>query len=288
MSNQVKNRENPLASFMRQPKIYIKLPSNGKFWSTGSIELSETEEYPVYSMTAKDELLLKVPDALLSGQAVVDVIQNCIPNIKNAWSTPVLDLDVILIAIRIATYGEKMKIPLNIKDYDEEYELDLRYVLNSLQDQIYWDESLQVSPELVVYVKPFDYKQMSASASATFETQKILETTSSSKLTDEEKTQIFKQAIDRLTDVTVNLINKSVYKIDSSQGSTDNIKHIQEFMENVDKEIFEKIKGHIEELRKNNTIKPLIIDPTQEMIEKGVPDQPIEIPLSFDPSNFFG
>ena len=91
---------NPLSMFMRQPKIYIKLPSGGLFWPNGSLELSETGEYPVYSMTAKDELMLKVPDALMNGQAIVDVIQHCVPNVKNAWKIPTIDLDIILIAIR--------------------------------------------------------------------------------------------------------------------------------------------------------------------------------------------
>ena len=97
---------------MRQPKIYIKLPSNGEFWPQGSIQPTETGEYPVYSMTAQDELRLKIPDALMNGQAMVDVIENCIPNIKNAWVMHNIDMDIILIAIRIATYGEKMKLPI--------------------------------------------------------------------------------------------------------------------------------------------------------------------------------
>ena len=120
MTSQAKVNSNPLSGFMRQPKIYIKLPSGGEYWSKGSLEISETGEYPVYSMTAKDEMMLKIPDALISGQAIVDVVQHCMPNIKNAWSIPNLDLDVILIALRVATYGEKMNVPLNISDVDLE------------------------------------------------------------------------------------------------------------------------------------------------------------------------
>ena len=99
---------NPLTSYMRQPKIYISLPSQGNFWPEHSIDMPENNELPVYSMTARDELLFKTPDALMNGQSIVDVIQSCVPNIKNAWVTPSIDLDTILIAIRIATYGEDM------------------------------------------------------------------------------------------------------------------------------------------------------------------------------------
>ena len=143
---------------MRQPKLYITLPSNGMYWPKGSLEVTETGEFPVYSMTAKDELTLKVPDALLNGQGIVDVIQHCIPNIRNAWAIPNIDLDVILIAIRIATYGDQMKLPIKFGETEYDYQLDLRYVLDSLQRKITWEPAIQINPELVVYVKPFDYK----------------------------------------------------------------------------------------------------------------------------------
>ena len=272
---------------MRQPKIYIKLPSGGQYWPKGSIDMPENGELAVYSMTAKDEMMLKIPDALISGQALVDVIQHCVPDVKNAWAIPSLDLDVILIAIRVATYGETMTVPLTINETEMEYGIDLRYVMGELLEQISWQESIQVSPELVVYVKPIDYKQMSASAVKTFETQRILQIVNDSSMTSEEKTKSFKEAVDKLNDITVGLINNSVFRIDSSQGATDDPRYIKEFLDNADKEIYDKIKTHVEQLREKNNIKPVVVQPTPEMIEKGATDTPIEIPLLFDPSTFF-
>ena len=43
---------NPLSAFMRQPKIYIRLPSGGNYWPEGSIEIPETGELPVYQRGA--------------------------------------------------------------------------------------------------------------------------------------------------------------------------------------------------------------------------------------------
>jgi len=287
MTSQAKVNSNPLSGFMRQPKIYIKLPSGGEYWSKGSLEISETGEYPVYSMTAKDEMMLKIPDALISGQAIVDVVQHCMPNIKNAWSIPNLDLDVILIALRVATYGEKMNVPLNISDVDLEYEVDLRYVMNSLMEQISWTDAVQISSELVVYVKPISYKVLSASAVKTFETQRIIQIASDTEMSAEDKQSGFTSAVDNLNELTIGLITNSIYKIDSSNGTTEEIRYIKEFMDNADKDVFDKIKNHIEALRVQNSIKPIVINPSAEMIEQGVPDAPIEIPLVFDPSTFF-
>ena len=127
--------DNPLKSYFRQPKIYLSLPSPEKFYPSGCFEPTETGELPVYAMTAKDELNFKTPDALLNGQATVDVIQSCIPNIKNAWLLPSTDLDAILIAIRIATYGEMMDINTVVPVVNEErtYQLNLRGILDELK-----------------------------------------------------------------------------------------------------------------------------------------------------------
>jgi len=279
---------NPLAGMMRQPKIYIRLPSNGEFWETGSIELSETGEYPVYSMTASDELMLKIPDALMNGQAVVDVIQHCMPNIKNAWKCPNLDMDVILIAIRIATYGEMMTLPIKLGDkFDQEYQVDLRMIIDNLQQQISWDPTVPVNQDLTIYVKPANYKLMTESALQSFETQKIMQLVSDDSVPEEAKIAAFKESFTKLNDLAIGIVSKLVFKVESSQGSTENPAHIQEFMNNVDKDIFEKVKSHIETQRINNEIKPLKVAVTDEMREAGVTEDEIEIPLRFDPSSFF-
>ena len=67
------DQTNPLSKYFRQPKIYLRLPSKGKFYSPGSLVMTESGELPVYAMTAKDELLIKTPDALLNGEATVEV-----------------------------------------------------------------------------------------------------------------------------------------------------------------------------------------------------------------------
>lgn len=282
-------QKNPLSSIMRQPKIYIRLPSQGNYWAEDSLDASVTGEYPVFSMTAKDELLLKIPDALMNGQAIVDVIQHCMPNIKNAWEVPNIDLDVILIAIRIATYGEKMKIPLIYegKEFDQEYELDLRYLMAQLSEQITWDDTVKIDDSLILHVKPIPYKEITKTSIQTFETQRILQLADDKSLSDDEKSRIFKDAFKKLNDLTVGIINRTVFKIESVQGVIDNLEFIQEFMENADKEIFDRVRNHIEKLKDKNNLKPIKFRPTLDLIEQGMPDKEIEIPLAFDPTAFF-
>jgi hypothetical protein len=282
------NQSNPLVGFMRQPKIYIRLPSGGEFWPASSLVPSETGDIPVYSMTAKDELMLKIPDAVMSGQAVVDVIQHCIPNIKNAWDIPSIDLDVILIAIRLATYGEKMTTPITFgEDLEMEYTVDLRQVMDTLMYQIKWDPVVPINEDLTVFVRPMNYKQLSESAVKTFETQKILQIANDSVMSEDDKVAAFKESFTKLTDVTIGIVEKSIYKIDSANGSTDNPRHIKEFIENADKDLFNIIQSHIDSLKENNSLKPITITVTDEMREKGITGDTVDVPLVFDPSTFF-
>ena len=279
---------NPLSMFMRQPKIYISLPSGGQYWPAGSLEPTETNSYPVYSMTAKDELLLQVPDALMNGQAVVDVIQNCIPNIKNAWVTPNIDIDVLLIAIRLATYGEKLATPITVTDGIEyEYQVDLRNVLDDLLSTISWDPIVPVSNELTIFVKPLTYKDITKASITTFETQKIIQIANNETLSDEDKTKLFNESLAKLTEVTLGTVKSSIFKVDSSNGSTDNPKHIGEFVNNIDKNIFNMVQTHLEKMKEQNTLKPLRVTVDEDMRMKGITGEFLEIPIQFDPTTFF-
>ena len=93
---------NPLQQFFRQPKIYISLPSLGIYTIPGVIQ-GDVSNLPIYGMTGMDEILMKTPDALMTGESTVKVIESCCPVIEDAWDLCLLDLDIILTAIKIAT-----------------------------------------------------------------------------------------------------------------------------------------------------------------------------------------
>lgn len=280
-------KPNPLSTYMRQPKIYIQLPSNGNWWNPGSLVLSENGEYPVYSMTAKDELMFKTPDALLNGQAMVDVIQSCMPNIKNAWAIPSIDLDVILIALRFATYGDKMGINHKIPVIDEEVEhqLDLKILLGQLHSAE-WIEQVAISPDFIVFVKPLTYKHVSLASIKTFETTRILEVVNNDKLTEEKKIEIFNDSFSKLTTVTIDLVADSVYKIVTADGEVTEKEFIKEFIVNADKEIFQKIQNHLTEMKNKYELKPLTFTTTEEQQQRGAPAT-YTVPITFNQSDFF-
>lgn len=280
---------NPLLSVLRQPKIYIKLPSEGHFWPEGSLNLSVNGEYPVYSMTARDELLLKTPDALMNGQAVVEVIQSCMPNVIDAWEAPQVDLDTILVAIRLSTYGEEltMKISHPALDEDTDYVVNVREILEQLQRQVQWEDRFEVTPELVVYLKPLNYRSQTEAQIGEFDTQRLISVIKDDVTSEEDKIKAFQTAFAKLSAKTIGIIGQAIYKIESTAGLVEEREFIQEFIEKCDSSVFDKIKDRLGLLNANNQLKPMTIQSTPEMLENGAPPT-LEVPFTFNESNFFG
>lgn len=282
------NAVNPLTSYMRQPKIFIELPSKGLYWAEGSIDLPENKQIPVYSMTAKDELMFKTPDALLNGQAVVDVIQSCIPNIKDAWQTPTIDLDTILLSIRLASYGEKMEVTHTVPVIDEEvtHDIDIRMLLDQLSSEVSWEESVKINEDLTIFIRPLTYRHVTSTSLKTFETQRMIQM--AAEIQDEEqKLAVYNRSLDTIGNLTVDLLVESVKAIEIPTAIVKEPNFIREFFENADSAIFQKIEKHITDMKEKNGLKPIKVQSTPEQISAGAPKE-YSLPIIMDNSDFFG
>ena len=293
MSKINEQQANPLSKYFRQPKLYIALPSGGKYYTADSIDYPESGEVAVYSMTAKDELLFKTPDALLNGQATVDVIQSCIPAIKNAWHMPSIDLDMCLIAIRLATYGENMTLSIKtpVTGEQKEMQVNLRELLDTFSNIEYANSVMM--PEMQIELRPLTYKEFTQGALKTFEEQRILNIVNNDKITEEDKLQAFTNSFAKLTDLTVDMMTKGIVSIQLSQNDDSDEpiivkdhKHILEFIKNADKQFFNQVQKHLEAERDKFAIKPLLAEATPEEVAQGVPAT-YEVPITFEQSNFF-
>lgn len=277
------NSTNPLSKYFRQPQLYLRLPSNGKHYSEGSLELPITKELPIFAMTAKDELVLKTPDALLNGQATVDVIESCVPNIKNAWKIPVIDLDAILIAIRRATYGNRMDLVTLCPHCQRKNEkaINLEILSNKFQ-QLDFEEIMQVEG-LEIYLRPQTYEQINKSNIEKFEQQRILKVVSDESLTEEQKIKQFSIVFNKLIDLSLGQILDSVVAIKMSDGTlVENRAFIVEFLQNCNKEIWNAIKAKLEEIAKTNPVAEIDLTCEHKDCAKDY-----KSPLTFEMSNFF-
>lgn len=279
---------NPLQKHFRQPKLFIRLPSGGSYYPDGTFENNENMEFPIYPMTAKDEIMFKTPDALLNGQSIVSVIENCVPNIKSGWMVPSIDIDAILVAIRIATYGDKMDLEFKIPNTNEErtFEIKLTPLLDTLTGQTY--DSIVEYENLTFEIVPGNYKTFTDQSLKTFEEQRLFATVNDDEISDSDKLKIFNESFGRLTDINLNSIFDQVKSITvAGEQTVVNPSHIKEFLENASTQVYKALLDHIDIQRKKFQIKPFEITTTEEDRENGAPES-FTVPFTFDQANFFG
>lgn len=278
---------NPLNKYFRQPSIYVSLPS-GTNYPPHVVTQSKTGELGIMPMTAKDEIRFKTPDALMNGQGVVDVIQSCVPDIKDAWQVKSYDLDTILIAIRIATYGETMDINYSVPVVNENssHTVNLSAILEQIKS-LKVDSEFTLKDGLKITVRPLTYKDMTSTSLHAFQHQKMYSAVQDSQLPDEEKAKKFNDAFKRLTELNSSILLKNIDSITMTEGTviTDPV-HIKEFVDNANATLIKEIETNLTNLRSQGAVKPLKLKATEEQIKKGAPVS-YEVPVTFDTANFF-
>jgi len=271
---------NPLFKHFRQPAIYLKLPGQGRFWPDDAIDMPVTGELPVYPMTVKDEITIKTPDALMNGLGVVEVIQSCCPNIKNAWKVPTSDLDAILIAIRLASYGPEMDIDTTCPKCNETNAnvIDLTVLLDNLRMPEYLPTSIE---GLTFNFKPQAFETINNTNLIVFEQRRLLDTITNSDLPDEEKTKQFNSIFPKLTEMNILALVYCIDSIITDDGKEVNeFKYIKEFIENCDRKVYNEIKTTIEAIAQSNKPESLTITCTDC-------NETYKSELNFDNANFF-
>ena len=248
---------NPLKQYFRQPAIYIRLPSAGKFWADGSLDLPENRELPVLPMTAVDEITYRTPDALFNGQAVVTVIQSCLPNIQDAWRMPTIDVNSVLIAIRIASYGHELEITTTCPSCETEsdYVLDLRSVLDRLECPDYAETLKQ--GDLEVSFTAMDYAQQNAINIEQFENQRMIALIPDSDISEAEKLSRMTELMKTITDLTIRAMVHSIAQIRTPNASVTDRAHIREFLSSCDRQMFTEVRDHVVDLRRKTDLKPI-------------------------------
>lgn len=274
---------NPLSKHFRQPQIYIRLPSQGQWYPPGSLEMPATKELAVYAMTAKDELTLLTPDALLNGQSTVDVIQSCIPAIKNAWEMPLVDLDAVLIAIRQATYGNEMEFKTACPHCNRENEhvADLGHISSKITCPDY-NKTLKIDG-LEFFLVPQNYYQFNKSSIENFDQQRIINVVNDETLSEEDRLSKFNTMFNKILDLTVEQVAKSVSAVKTEEGVTvedDNL--INDFFKNCDRKIWDAVKTELENISKQSPLKSINVVCEHEDCAKSY-----TTPLIFEQSNFF-
>ena len=271
---------NPLRQYFRRPAVYISLPSKGEGYSNEDLEMPETNELPVYPMTAIDEITARTPDALFNGTSIVDLIKSCVPSIKNPWAIKSVDMDAILIGIRAASGGELLEIDTTCPSCEvtATYSINLIAALSSLKPGNY-KTPLEVG-NLKIKFRPLVYSEMNQASLGQFEVQKFFDALYTIE-TEEERNAASREALEKITFLTMDILSKTIEYIETPNGNVDDKAFILDFMKNCDNTVYNSIRDHSAELKEGTELKPAAITCASCSHEY---DQA----YSINPTDFFG
>lgn len=270
---------NPLQQYFRQPKVFITLPSHGVYNDPSDFNGS-IENTPVFGMTSMDEILLKTPDALLTGESTVRVIQSCCPAVTDGWKVNNLDIDALLVAIRIATSGNTMTVTKKCPKCGTENEFDIG--LNGFLDHFAnckFDNKVVVG-DLTIKIRPLSYKKVTDFNLENFALQKKLYQAVSIE-NEEEKNLQLNEIYKEIGILQNKIYVATIEQVETPETVVTEREFIKEWVDNADKAVTTAIKQKVDE---NNEAWKL-------------PDVPVKcdncgaddaLAISLDQSSFFG
>ena len=238
---------NPLQQYFRQPKIYVELPSKGIFSPAGTVT---STKITVLGMTGMDEILMKTPDALLSGDSIASVVKSCCPEIIEPYELANSDIDCLLIAIRIATYGNTFSTTHTCEkcNAENDYDIDLTTFMEHFKKTTYLTDVK--FEEFTIKIRPMTFRQANNVSLDNFKVQRQLYQLE--QLTDQDqKSTHIKELFNVLNEIQTKSVVDSAESIELKDQVVTDLEFIREFLSNCDQEVFKKVRDHIMENNKN-------------------------------------
>jgi hypothetical protein len=254
------------------------------FYPVGTLA-GDHSNMPVFSMTGMDEILFKTPDALFNGESTTKVIESCCPYIKDGKNVPSLDIDVLLVAIRIATYGETLEIENICSNCSHEnaYDINLNQILDYFNNQTF--TSIIDFGELKIKIRPLQYQEITEFNVENFKLQKMLyqlnRSTADEGSDQVEVRRLQNEIYQKIAEIQVSLFIQSIESVDFEGNSVTDKELITEWLTNSEKDFFQRIKEQLERNKEQWAM------PKQHVACDNCGHE-TDIEISLDPSNFFG
>ena len=269
---------NPLQKYFRQPKVFLSLPSKGLYYESGVLQ-GDYNNVPVFAMSGMDEIIFKTPDALYSGEATVRVIESCVPYIKKAGKIPNIDIDSIIVAIRIATHGEILNLERVCGNCgaDNSYEIQLPKILDHLST-LKFENSIKINDEISLKIRPLTYSETTHYSIENFKLQKKL-----MQIVDmpvESQQAVIDEIYKDLADLQLDFFLSSIETVQLPDTSIADKQIISEWLKNSERDVFATIKEKIESNKDSWQI------PSQP-VSCGSCDHKSNLDILLDQSSFF-
>lgn len=280
------NTNNPLKQFYRVERSAVKLPSRGKFYDDGIIDMNDDGEVAIFPMTAADEMQLRNPDALLTGAAITDVLKSCVPSLKEPKKLLSCDIDALMIGVRHASYGDDASMTVKCPNcgHENEFSLNLEVMLNSTETL---DEEYEVvlhGGDVTVFVKPGTFSSLMKRQRSAFQGAQVQKVLLDPDMDEERRLKAFAQTFKQMSKVSFELIIDAIHKVafTNEEGEVQEVTskmHIDEFIRNISKSEVDKIEEKIAE------VNSVGIQKMMEVVCLNC-EHKWESPIEFNPVNF--
>lgn len=281
------SNNNPLQKYFRQPNLYLRIPTLGRWYDQSAVELTPESEIPVYGLTAIDEIMLNTPDAMLNGKALEGVISHTAPNIRDVKKLLIPDLEAIFVAIKIATNQGKIDLDRTCVSckHENTFEINCQHLLDTMSYVDDGDSVVNFDDNLVVHVKPYSFEMRQLFLQREYQEEMALKALGSKdeNLSEFDRARILAESVERLSRITFDLVSKSIEKIVIAKENitvTDSA-HISEWLVSINKSQADAVITAVDNLNKigvQKKIKAQCVSCGHSWDEE----------LSFDPISFFG
>jgi RNA polymerase-interacting CarD/CdnL/TRCF family regulator len=285
MNTNQNNNPNPLLQEINLPGISIQLPTAGVFYEQGTFaEGTDPTDLMVRPFTSWDEVEWRNPYSIMSGKANRSLIQKVAPSILKPDNLCAVDVDMIFLGARQASYGNELEMDVvcENKDCRQQTKTSVRLdaVLLQYKSLLPIEQwQIELPNKQIVQLRPVLYTDFINTLKLIIQTTKKQEAAKYKEMSEEEEEQI----IDSLVNQRVETIRDSVMFVRSAAGNVIVERNfINEWLDSLPASWFHKIQDMTEELFKVNQDAGKV---TYECQSCGH-EQKINVAL--DPTRFFG
>lgn len=278
--------DNPLKRYFRQPSLYLRLPTQGRWYTPHDVSLNQDGEVAVYGLSAIDDIMVNTPDAMLNGQALEKVISNCVPDVKNVKHLFVPDLEAIFLGMKMATNDGKFEIERTCPKckHENNFEVNCAHLIDTMSYIEPSDTVVNFGDELEVSIRPYTFEMRQLFIQRQFEEDRTLRAIDdqNKELDEFQKARILADSVEKLSMMTFDLVSRSIEEVYIKRQDlrVSDPAQIAEWLINISKAQADIIIGSVNAL---NDIGP---NKKVQAVCSGCGHQWEEM-LNFDPISFF-
>ena len=274
---------NPLMQYQIHDKVFVDLPSKGYFYTADIVQSSS--KIGIRPMSAKEELVATNPDALMSGKGIDTIIESCCSYIKDASELLLVDTEILMLAIKLATGEESYKVHTKCPKCGTEGEIE-RDIAEMIDTVTFLEKeySHKLENGLIVYLKPKTNKIYNDIQCHSFKLQKTIQALQNMDAPEEEKKEELQKVLNSLVQLNLDTLAACIEYIETPTGNVQDKSFITEYIETLDSKTVKAINtilNEIDDLGINRHIKVQCNNP--ECLEEFEFNH-----MRFNPSDFFG